>query len=482
MSLGHRACIALALSFSLGLTGCIVEVEPIDPVGTDASVSGSWTIEGAAASAASCAANGITHVRVRVFDGADYADPASLVFPCEDGSFDTRPSAVLADGIWTIQLLAVNSDAASGGVVVDEGPMMTFDTVVEGGHIAIPKVDFMGDAPAGTFLQGSWTINAEAPTADNCSSLGVDEVHVEIVDGPGGARTLKYMCADGGFIEEVEPGSYEIRVVASNLATGEITETEITESFTLPDGDTYIINGGSPIAYVGGFNPLGSDAKLEAIWDIGGVTGGEKSCDAVGGAEVDFIFYPADDTARETEGVVVHGGAPCEDGAFESASAILAAGTYLVSAELYDSGDNLISAVDAVEPVTVTAGTPLSLALDFRLDSSTIHAVLRYDDPGTGIPGSCIEPQPAGVGMVMWNLTMGAELIADSGGEVECVDFVNVMSGPSSAPLEPGSYNLYFEGALPSDSSAKRWAGSCIITIDAPGGLGYAECIADYMT
>jgi hypothetical protein len=479
------------LALPVGVSGCIVEVEAIDPVGTDASVEGSWTLVGAAPTVESCAANGITHVRVRVYDGAEYADPASLVFPCEDGAFDTRPSAVLADGIWTVQLLAVNADAATGEAVIDSGPMMTFDTVVEGGHIVIPTADFMGDAPAGTRIEGSWTIDGAAPTTDGCAALGIDEVLLDIVSGPGGARTLKYACADGGFSEEVEPGSYDIRVVASSNATGEIAATELTETFMLVAGETYAVNGGTPIDYVGAFDPLGSDAAFEASWTIGGqdvvpptsVPAGEPwACEAVGGTEVDFIFFPADDTARETEGVVVHTGAPCGEGKYDSVSPVLAAGSYLVTAELYDDGDNLISGVDLLEPVTVGAGTPLSLDVDFRLDSSTIHALLRYDDPVGGDARTCTETTPL-VGEITWSLSLGGTAVADSGGGIACVDFVNVMGGSGGEPLEAGTYDLYFEGAVDGDSSDKRWMGGlCELTIDAAGGLGLARCEATYST
>ncbi|HJL17415.1 MAG TPA: hypothetical protein RMH99_17230 [Sandaracinaceae bacterium LLY-WYZ-13_1] len=484
MRLG-RARLGWALALPLAVSGCIVEVEGIDPVGSDASLEGGWTIGGAPASAAACEANGITHVRVRVFDGADYADPASLVFDCADGAFDTRPNDVLRDGIWTLQLLAVDANAPAGEVVVDEGPMMSFDTLVEGGHIVIPTVDFMGE-PTGTGLEGSWTIDGEPPTEARCADIGIDEVLVEITSGPGGARTLKYMCADGVFSEAVDPGDYEIRIVASNLDTGELPETEITESFSLGAGDTYIVNGGSPIDYQSGFSPLGSDAIFDAAWDIGGIIADEDVCDAVGGAEVDLLFFPADDTGRETDGVVVEMGAPCGPGVYDSGSPILAAGDYLVTAELYDATDNLISAVDLLDPVTVTAGSPLSLTFDFRLDSSTLHALLRYDDPISGTPGTCTEPTPDGVGMVTWEVFAGdratGTLVADSGGDVACVDFVNVMSGVGGGALDPGTYELYFEGALPDTPAAKRWAGSCFLTIDDVGGLGFAICTADYMT
>lgn len=474
-----RAWMTWALGVAIGASGCTIEIR--DPVGSDASIEGSWTVDSAAPTPASCAANGITHVRVRVWDGDTYFDPPELVFPCEDGSFDTV-DPVLRDGEWSLQLLAL--DANADDVVVAEGPLELFDTLREAGHIVMTPVDFVGAAPA-TSMQASWTINGAAPTVDSCASLGIDEILVQIVSGAGAGTELKYMCDEGSFVAEIDPGDYEVRVVASSLATGELTATELTESFTVADGERHVINGG-PIDYIGGFDPLGTDAALQASWTIGGNLTDAVVCDAVAATTVDFIFYPADDAARETEGVVVHAGAPCDPGNYVSAAPILAEGSYLVSTELLADGGAVISRVDQASPITVTAGAPAVVDVDFRLDSSTLHAVLQYKEPLGTEAGSCSDATTDGVGMVYWevffdNRATGTP-IADSGGDVPCVDFVNVMSGPAGAELAPGTYELYYEGALPGMPTVKRWAGSCFLTIDAAGGLGIAECIADFMT
>lgn len=135
---------SVAPLLAFACAGCVASVD-FDPVGTGATVEASWTIEGAAASAESCAARSITHVRVRFFDPADaeiFRDHPDLVFACAGGSFDTRPDPVLKSGEWTLRLLALNNDAMLGqDFVVASGPEVLSDTST--GHVVIPPVDFV---------------------------------------------------------------------------------------------------------------------------------------------------------------------------------------------------------------------------------------------------------------------------------------------------------------------------------------------------
>ncbi len=120
------------------LCGCIVNVD-FDPVGSAASVQGSWTVEGAPPTAESCAE--IAYVRVRFFEDDERRDHAGLVFECAAGGFDTRPERVIAQGLWTVALVAIRAD----GSVVEMGPMVELDTRVEGGdHLIVPPVDLAG--------------------------------------------------------------------------------------------------------------------------------------------------------------------------------------------------------------------------------------------------------------------------------------------------------------------------------------------------
>jgi hypothetical protein len=135
---------AIALAFcSLSAAGCVASVR-FDPVGSAATVEGAWLLDGAAPSSESCAARSITHVRVRFFEPDDpevFRDHPDLVFPCEDGSFDTRPQAVLASGAWSSTLLALDANAPLGEeLIVAMGPDVESSTT--SGHVVLPPVDF----------------------------------------------------------------------------------------------------------------------------------------------------------------------------------------------------------------------------------------------------------------------------------------------------------------------------------------------------
>jgi len=120
--------------------GCIVPVS-FDPVGAAASMEGSWTIDGAPPSAASCEAAEVSYVRIRFFRDEVHRDHAQLAFDCESGSFDTRPELVVGDGEWVIAPLAIRAD----GSEVARGELQTFDTRVEGGdHIVVAPFDISG--------------------------------------------------------------------------------------------------------------------------------------------------------------------------------------------------------------------------------------------------------------------------------------------------------------------------------------------------
>lgn len=479
MKLGKALwAVALAAPFVWG--GCVVEIEP-DPFGPEVSVEGAWLINGAAPSAASCDAVGITDVRVRVLDGAGSWIDRSLTFPCAQGSFSTSP--VLLAGDYDLVVEAVNRSGGADVLVAAADPMAFRASF--GDTIVLGTVDFVVDSvPAGT-LQGSWTINGATPDAGNCAGLGIAEVHVQFLDGagvPDPASTLAYACATGGFSELLVPGSYEIRVVAVD-ADGVIIATAMNQMFTLADGDTFIINGGAPVDFVGGFNPLGNDAVLNATWSIGGQMSTDKSCDAVAGTSVELWFYAPDDTEL-TSGVRVVMGAPCGDGVFNSGTPLLAAGDYLVAAQLLATGGAVISEVQTASPVTVGAGTPLDLDLDFRLDSSTVVAFFEWESRTAA--GTYTDCATAGVDAMRWELyfddgSAGGAFVAgqDPGMTVACGEEINVMSGVGGAALAPGDYDVVIEGYR---GGFKSWdpVGICSLTIDAAGGLGLSTCRADY--
>jgi hypothetical protein len=355
----------LSLLLVLALGGCIAEVT-FDPVGTAASVEGSWTIGGAVASAEACRALGIDYVRVRFYRDMRTSDHPHLVFPCERGSFDTSPERIVAEGTWTMALVAIDAE----GNPIAVGPRETLST--SSGHIALAPVDFT----------------------------------------------------------------------------------------------------------VAGFDPSGTDATLHARWTIGGSPASADACDAVAAATIDLVLYAHDDLAR-TMPAIVHEGAPCADGGSDSGTPAVAAGEYLVSGVLRGRAGEVVSRVDPVMPVTVSAGAPLAMDLDFRLEDALVDVRALWDDPGTGAPTTC---EAAGVGRMTWRAdyvdASGALTsdVADSGGPVACTEHVVI----ARTSLAPGTYRVHFEGADATGTTRWMVQGACDAEVDAPGGLGIASCHAAY--
>lgn len=464
----------VGLLAALSVSGCIVEIT-FDPIGTDASMAGQWTINGAAPTQASCDALGVSHVRVRFYDGTRGVDHPGLVFPCAQGSFDTRPDAVVADGVWTAALVAVDAS----GTAIGTAPQQTFDTLAVGGHITLTSVNFEA-ASTVTTLAGAWTINGAAPTAASCAELGATEIHVQFLDGSGapGDDTLKLPCTDGNFSEPMDPGAYNVRVVAVDATSG-VIGMAAPQAVTLTQGMTTTlttVNFDRP-----GFDPTGTDASYKLTWRIGGSTATiAEQCAAVGGGEIDVVFYAADDLDFEDPYGITVG--DCSEGAFESVTAELAAGTYWVDVYLFPTvGDDFISYVELGE-LTVTAGTPLDLGeVDFRLEQSTIVASISWEVPATPATyGSCAE---AGVAAVNWQVraTGTTTPLLMGAADEACVASFEI----DASTLAAGDYNLYYDGETA--AGAKSWmplvttAYACEGALDGEdGGLAVLSCRASY--
>ena len=122
---------------ALGLAACTERAPYWTPEGSDASVSGSWTVRGAPADATSCAAAGLATVQlVFAHDGAD-VDVGTFTFPCAQGAFDSGGPA-LAAGTYVVHwhFLAL---ADAGGTESATAPVTIVATA--GGHVDVPPGD-----------------------------------------------------------------------------------------------------------------------------------------------------------------------------------------------------------------------------------------------------------------------------------------------------------------------------------------------------
>lgn len=172
---GDRTSIRLIANDHGRVTTNFVSGGGFNPVGSDATVETSWTIDGAAPSSASCNALGISDVRVAFQNGATWFEHPDLVFPCSVGGADTRPTTVLRAGNWTMQVQALDST----GAIIAQGMSATL-AVTPGSHVIMDNIDFTGGAfnPLGSdaTVEGSWQLNTRSPNADSCYALGIDRV------------------------------------------------------------------------------------------------------------------------------------------------------------------------------------------------------------------------------------------------------------------------------------------------------------------
>jgi len=196
---GSRMTAGLALA-AMALAGCVVEVSVWTPIGTDASARGTWTVNGATASAGTCDAAGINSVEIQFSNRFDSpVIPPQFVFDCADGGFNL--SNVLAAGTYDATYIVRTNTrvitATPSSFTVSFGSEAIFDNydiIVSTTPVFNPKGDDFT-------MDGMWTINGGAATAATCTAAGIDAVQLviqqagEIYTEPG----FIFPCAGGNF-------------------------------------------------------------------------------------------------------------------------------------------------------------------------------------------------------------------------------------------------------------------------------------------
>jgi len=201
---GSRMTAGLALA-AMALAGCVVEVSVWTPIGTDASASGSWTLNGAVPTPGACDAAGVNSVEFQFANGLDSpVIPAQFVFSCESGGFDL--ANVLQAGTYNTQIfIRRNTGTVSGpsGMV----------TVGFGETAVFPPFDIPGATPVFNpkgddfTMDGMWTINGGAATAAACTAAGIDAVQLVI-------QQAGEMYTEPGFIFDCAGGNFDTRTLA----------------------------------------------------------------------------------------------------------------------------------------------------------------------------------------------------------------------------------------------------------------------------
>lgn len=474
-----RSALLLLLA-AAGIGGC--RFVTVGPLGVDATVSGSWTVEGGAANATSCAAVGIDEVRLAIVDGGIVYYDELLSAPCSAGSLDTRPTAVLNAGSYLARW-----EGYRAGVRVAVGPERSITATV-GGHVMMTPIDFVaGFDPIGTdaSVEAHWTIERMPPTAGNCAALGIDRVRIAFFDG-GTAReytALSAACAGGSFDTRpnrvLRAGTYMVQFQAVDRS-GTVLGAGAMTTITATAGGHVSLYGGDPVDFSSGaFNPMGTDATLRATWTLNDGPANAGTCFAVGIDQVRVLFHPPTDTDFN-EGVVV-AMANCSAGQIDTRpSRVLRAGSYLASVEAIDESGALVSMfMPTTTPFTVTAGSDVNVTganFDFPM---TLTVGLDWQRGLGGPPGNCAEAGVAVMNYSLINEVTGTPVFSRSA--VPCGELVSFEMGLTPG-FGTGRYRLYFDGD--DAGGRKHWVvgtGICTgIVVDNTNSIVYDQCLAEW--
>lgn len=260
---------------SLLASGCIITTDqplPFSPFGGEVTVSGQWSVNGAAPTVSSC--GDLVTVRALVCEtatGTNCVPSAQLTFSCQTGSFDTRPTPLLASGTYYIVWEALNSS----GVRVQASSPTRLDAY--GSHAVLPSPDFAPGTsvfdPSGTAvsLNGSWTVNGAAPTVASCGNIA--RVRVAICQTSAATDcwstpSLSFPCASGAFdtrpTRVLAAGSYHSLWEALD-ASGNVLQ----ESTALP----LVVSGHATLAtpnFIGTLPPTSATVQVRFANPTGG--------------------------------------------------------------------------------------------------------------------------------------------------------------------------------------------------------------------
>ncbi|MGB0678925.1 MAG: hypothetical protein ACPGUV_04620 [Polyangiales bacterium] len=224
--------------------GCVVETGTFDPRGSEVSLSGSWTVNGQTPTAQICADAQIETIQIEVREDIDTIfadDPTFLRYPCADGSFDTRPEAVLDNDRYLMSWIAL---AASGEEIGRSEPI-TVDVTFED-HADIGTSDFEvgnrnltlnlrwdADPGAAEQLDGCGPLQTRLRTDLNQADFVLNMAYtLERLDAAGGTPTIveeqtNALCKDESSnppfnFSGLTPGSYQVTIEGVDVNGGKL--------------------------------------------------------------------------------------------------------------------------------------------------------------------------------------------------------------------------------------------------------------------
>ncbi len=207
-----------------------------NPLGDVGILGATWTINGGAADATSCAAAGISTLQFVMYDETDtgYTDGVPVAeAPCEGGAFNSG-AAILAAGSYLTEIVALD---ASGASVANYRSPDEF-VITSPGTYELMAVDFEATAPLNEMtVNFTW---GPAPATD-CATAGVDSIFWALNDSTGTTvlDDATATCASVGdqlIFSDLPAGTYELFVDAES--TDGLTKWQGTCTGLVHDGAT----------------------------------------------------------------------------------------------------------------------------------------------------------------------------------------------------------------------------------------------------
>ncbi len=323
----------------------------------------------------------------------------------------------------------------------------------------IIEIDF---SPLGNDVSasGAWTIDGAVADATSCANAGIETVEVVFYDGGVEYRfpsTFSFPCSDGSFDTRpdlvLDRERFSTQWRAYNADGDEVARGEslLIDTGVLAFGGHAILASADFVT--SGFNPLGTDASFNTNWTIDSQLPTPDNCTNVGIASVEVVLYDSSDFARGS-GVTVMS-APCGDGSYASPTAVLKAGSYLVSTHALDADGLVLAAYDDPDTLTIDPAGATNYTLgsaDFATNRALVANLMFDKTVGAGEDyGSCTDAGVTDFTYVLENASSAADYDVVST-PTPCIDFLTW----NEIPL--GTYDLTLNA---DGTGGAKWTGSC---------------------
>ena len=414
----------------------------------DAYIRLTWTIDGYAADAGTCAASGGRQVVVEEDPYGDGLVRWRTSFYCANGEgmtgyhFDSWTTVYL-------RFRLLNEDNS----IISETEWQAFTPEPEENDY---EVDFETSAPpeADAAIGLAWTVNGGPASAASCSDAGADTVRIEHdEDGDDAADwTFDFPCPAGAGTTDYHFASGVYANLRYLLVGGSVVMSQTAWDDTLS-----ILPGVNPVTvdFTTSETPPPDASSVSFAWSIHFVPGGAEICTWAGAATVRLML---DDNSDGTEDS--HVDFDCQEGQGATGDVFGPGQVIHFAFALLGASDEPISQTAGWENFTLAAGPNDLGTVNFIVgDYGPLGVELRWADAvgGTAAYGGCSFPPEA-------VYSIGYLLRASDG---TIVDSVDIDTAPLDCAetltwdvLDYGTYELVMDGA---DAAATMlWGATCM--------------------